>query len=352
MEARRKTTFNWKEGKTLALHFLLGGGAISLMFSWHLLAQGQWLYFLAGWALNGILWVAIGWGNGMLVEWLDRRLSWLEAPVKRLLVSLGLTMAYSLGVAVLIYIGFAVLYYGASLTEALNDMGVGFLISVGLITLIVSLFLHGRGFWLAWKTAFMEAEQHKQAALKAKYEALKNQVNPHFLFNSFNVLSTLVHKDPDLAAQFIEQLSKVYRYVLDTREQELVPLSQELVVLDAYLFLLKIRFGDALEIEQSVEAEAEEAIVPLTLQMLAENAVKHNIVSRNRPLYLRISRSQGRIQVENNRQIKHNDQESIGVGLPNLQERYRFLCGQELEVEDSEAAFRVTVPIVQLTLVA
>jgi sensor histidine kinase YesM len=339
----------WKNDvKVLLTHFLLGGGAISLAFSYGSLLSGDIGQFIESWLINGTLWVLIGLGSGWMVRWLDRRLPWLEAPVKRLIASLLMMIVYSVGVAFLVLSIYAVTVYGIGPLQAVQNAGFTFPLAVVIITLIVGLFLHGRGFFLDWKHAFKEAEEHKRAALSAKYEALKNQVNPHFLFNSFNVLSNLVYKDPDLSAKFIQQLSKVYRYVLETRQQELVSLEEELEMLKAYLFLLEIRFGQSLQVEQAVQADTEDAVVPLTLQMLAENAIKHNIVSKSKPLKLQITRSNGHLLIQNTLQPKQNEQESLGVGLPNIQERYRYLCGKGLEIEQSNGTFTVKVPIVQL----
>ena len=342
---------NWTRDlrwKSLLKQFLLGGGAITLTFGWELLARGEWVDFLSNLFTNGILWVLIGVGSGMLVRWLDTKIPWLEAPAKRVAVSFILMVVYSLAVAMFVLFIYAGLVYGIAPLQALKNVGYTFPLTVVLITLFVGTFLHGRGFFFAWKASFKEAEEHKRAALAARYEALKNQVNPHFLFNSFNVLSNLVYKDADLANEFIQQLSKVYRYVLETQQQELISLEQEMEMLRAYLFLLEIRFGKGIEVTTNVTVGPDDAVVPLTLQMLTENAVKHNIASKKQPLRLSITRHNGTLTIENSLQIKGNDQSSLGVGLPNIQERYRYLCGQELQVETDARTFSVKVPILQL----
>ncbi len=349
MTERQRDSWKWSlDLKALFIHFLIGGGAITLTFSWGALAEGAFSVFFGSWLLNGLLWVLIGLGSGAIVSWMDQKLPWLEAPGKRAVLSVLLMLLYALGVAMLVLSGYAWLFYGIGPRDAIESAGYTFPLTVAIITVMVGLFFHGRGFFFAWKQAFREAEEHKRAALAAKYEALKNQVNPHFLFNSFNVLSNLVYKDPDLAAEFIQQLSKVYRYVLETQQQELISLDQELEMLRAYLFLLEIRFGQALEVSTDLEAEPDDAVVPLTLQMLAENAVKHNVASKKKPLKLSITRQNGSLRVENSLQLKGNLQHSLGVGLPNIQERYRYLCGQELQVESGADTFSVVVPIIPL----
>ncbi|TXB63606.1 histidine kinase [Phaeodactylibacter luteus] len=352
MMSKVKSTFNWGEAKSLLLQFAAGGGAVTLAFSSGLLLEGEWGAFLKGWALNGTIWVAIGWGNGKLFHLLEREMPWLETPVKRLAISLLLTLAYSLGIALLIVLAYAYPIWGQRPSEAIGGVGWPFFISISGITLLVSFFLHGRGFFIAWKNAEVEAEANKRAALAAEYEALKNQVNPHFLFNSFNVLSALVYKDADLSAQFIRQLSQVYRYVLDTSGQELVPLEEELGMLQAYLFLLRIRFGEAIDTRLEVAAQVDEAIVPLALQMLVENAVKHNVAAKGKPLAILISREGGSLIVKNTLQLKTNRQDRVGAGLPNLQRRYAFLAGQQLDIKTEGGFFWARVPILELKPVA
>ncbi len=336
----------------LGRHFFLPGLVILLVFN--LLNLGQelrWDKQIAQLILNGTLWLALSFGNGWLVKKLDRRHPWLEAPVKRLVLSFLVTIAYSLAVAVPVFVAYAWAYYDVPPRTSLNDIDRGFLLSVIVITLLVSFFLHGRGFFLEWRKSIVEAERYKRAHLSAQYEALRNQVNPHFLFNSLNVLSSLVYKDQDLAARFIKQLSRVYRYVLDTREREVVTLQEERDMLQAYVFLLKMRFGENLQVDISVPPDTERYLAPLSLQMLVENATKHNVISRQSPLRIRVrSEADGYLVVENNWQPKNNKAESLGVGLANIKDRYAMVSDRAVLVESDEAAgfFRVRLPILTM----
>jgi LytS/YehU family sensor histidine kinase len=191
----------------------------------------------------------------------------------------------------------------------------------------------------------MEAEKLKKEQAEARFEALKNQVNPHFLFNSLNVLTTLVHKDADQAEQFIRRLSTVYRYVLDSRDKEVVTLDEELKALEAFLFLMKTRFGDAFEARIEVP-DRQGRVAPLTLQMLVENALKHNEVSKSMPLSISIVQQNGHLEVRNNLQPRSNPGEGSGVGLENIRGRYRFLTDRPLDVRRDADFFTVIVPIV------
>lgn len=194
-----------------------------------------------------------------------------------------------------------------------------------------------------------ETEQLKKQTIEARFESLRSQINPHFLFNSFNVLSTLVYKDADSAARFIEQLSNVYRYLLYNQEQKLVPLQQELDFLSSYIYLLKIRFQDNLKIENHISNLAyEKYVAPATLQMLIENAIKHNVVSREQPLTIHLMVENEYLVVRNNLQPKKLPEPSSGIGLQNIKDRYRFLISKDTFVIHKNGAFTVKVPLIEV----
>jgi len=289
------------------------------------------------------LWI----GNGWIAE--NVNISWVDFPLRRLLVSSVLTVVYTIAVIVVVRVGMAWLQWRSSPLETMKDIGTDTIIITLAITILISMFLHGRAFLFQWKESLVEAEQLKRAHLTAQYENLKNQVNPHFLFNSLNVLTSLVHKDQDQAVRFIKQLSNVYRYLLDMREQEVVSLETELAVLKDYLALLQIRFGESLRIKLDLQADANIAIPPLTLQMLVENAVKHNVASKSNPLEVSIYKEGQSMVVENKLQKRLNDTASTGLGLLNIQERYRHISDQNMAVVNGPEVFRVTLPILKMT---
>jgi LytS/YehU family sensor histidine kinase len=190
--------------------------------------------------------------------------------------------------------------------------------------------------------------------LNYRYEALRNQINPHFLFNSFNVLSDLVYEDQDLAVKFIGQLSDLYRYVLDSREKELVPLKEELDFIESYIFLLQTRFEDKINIKMDLSPQADEMIVPMTLQLLIENAVKHNEASKKHPLQITVVRKDGKIEVRNGLKIRSVGDDSKQTGLKNISQQYQHLSTQEtdsyrIEIEQTAEEFIVRVPILNKT---
>lgn len=184
--------------------------------------------------------------------------------------------------------------------------------------------------------------------LQSKFDVLKQQVNPHFLFNSLNVLTSLIKLEPDLAEKFSEQLSKVYRYVLENKDNELVSLKTELDFLQAYIFLLDIRFIDKLRVDiQIPENKLDKQIIPLALQLLIENAIKHNIMSKSEPLKIRIFIDKNnKLNIINNLQERKSQIISTGVGLKNIKNRYSLLHYEQPEFEKTEAEFIAKIPLV------
>lgn len=206
------------------------------------------------------------------------------------------------------------------------------------------------GFYIfdKWRVTTLETEQLKRENLQSQFESLKNQVNPHFLFNSLNSLSSLIEEDEKKAGIFIEELSRVYRYLLKSNEWELTTLKAELEFIHSYFYLLSTRYGDNVRLHVSVSPFCEKLqIPPLTLQLLVENAVKHNVISRNRPLDIRIyNESAWRLVVSNTLQRKDTKVLSNKVGLTNIISKYRLLGQQEPQIEENNTTFRVVLPLI------
>lgn len=294
--------------------------------------------------LTVTLWIALWLGNSYLAEALDYFYSWHKDPVKRLIVGLVGMTVYSIGIVYAI-IYFFRLVFGFDVGDNLS----GTFTSTIIITLIISMFMTGRAFLINWRQAAVDAEASKRASINAQYESLKNQVNPHFLFNSLNALTNLVYQDQDKAVKFIKELSDVYRYVLDTREKEVVPLEGELKFLQAYLYLQQIRFGEKLKIDLRL-TDGNYMVAPLALQMLVENAIKHNEISEEHPLTIEVYKHDKFIVVENTLQRKSVlPGESPGLGLENIRKRYEFLSNDKVEVNEHNGKFSVALPIIELT---
>jgi sensor histidine kinase YesM len=204
-------------------------------------------------------------------------------------------------------------------------------------------------FYVQLQRTVAEKADLERQNVESQLEGLRNQVNPHFLFNSLNTLIYLIPEDSDKAVRFVQQLSKVYRYVLESRDSKMIPLSDELDFLKAYIFLLKERFGDNLHVDiQGLEQKRDTAIVPLTLQLLFENAIKHNVISTEKPLHIEVFSENGHIVVRNNLQKKNQVMDSTGVGLQNIRDRYRMLTEKDVEVIASQQFYTVALPVVEL----
>lgn len=193
----------------------------------------------------------------------------------------------------------------------------------------------------------IELERTKSDNLGAQYELLKQQVNPHFLFNSLNTLKYMVESEDDHTVDFILKLSDFYRFTLESRKQDLITLAEELVILDSYVFLLKARFEDGIDLSINISKDKYQSFVPpFTLQLLVENCIKHNIVSLDRPLKIRLYSENDFIIVENRLQLKRTPEASMGMGLENINQRYVHLLDKRIEILATETLFTIKLPII------
>jgi two-component system LytT family sensor kinase len=203
-------------------------------------------------------------------------------------------------------------------------------------------------FYTRLKASILETEAVKQAQIRSELQGLRNQVNPHFLFNSLNTLMHIVEEDSDLAKRFLQRLSKVYRYILESRDAPLIPLRDELAFIKAYVFLQEERFRGNLRVEIVVdELFYDYQIVPLSLQILFENAIKHNIISSSRPLTIEVYVDEHvSLVVTNNLQRKQQVLNSTKVGLENVSQRYRYFTERQMTITETEERFTVALPLI------
>lgn len=197
-----------------------------------------------------------------------------------------------------------------------------------------------------WKDSLVMAERLEKEKSQVQFDNLKNQLNPHFLFNALTSLNSLIAENPALASQFLQHMSKVYRYVLQNKEKNFVSLGTELDFIQNYVFLAETRFAEALKIKIDVpDPLREKAIVPITLQILIENALKHNIVDLQRPLTIEILTSGDFLTVSNNFQPRKMVETSNKQGLENLKSLYHFLTDKPIEIEQSDQRFSIRIPL-------
>nr|WP_319572815.1 histidine kinase [uncultured Draconibacterium sp.] len=222
----------------------------------------------------------------------------------------------------------------AELRSFLTAAGVGF--AVG------ALFF----FYTQWADAIKRMQKLKEEKLIFQYETLKTQVNPHFLFNSLNTLSSLVNSNPELSDKFIHKLSAVYRYVLENQEKDLVPLPAEIGFVKDFFYLQKIRDDEKIELKIDFEESSAAKIIPVSLQMLVENAIKHNVATRKEPLLITIHfEGMDKLVVRNDLRQRMQLAVSSKIGLKNLNERCKLILNRAIETQETADEFIVKVPL-------
>ena len=250
--------------------------------------------------------------------------------------------------------GITLLFWGYDYAGYLNyeispkDYSLVLAVSVILLLLATSA-SEGAAFYEKWRELADEAEQLKKVNLQSQLEGLKGQVNPHFLFNSLNSLSSLISDEPERAEKFVDEMSKVYRYLLRNNEEGLVTLDIEMQFIQSYFHLLKTRYGESLQLETNIDPHCLQCqLPPLTLQMLVENAVKHNMMLKDSPLKIMImTTNSGKLIVCNNLQRKVRNVSSNKVGLSNIISKYRLMNQEEIMVNDDGREFLVVIPLLQ-----
>ena len=334
-----------KRDVILCTKLAIGFGIFFVIVNQQFTLKGVGIIFL----FSAMYSFGLGLGNGYINEYLNTKWSWVEQTNQRLTAGIIATIFYTICIVLLIHYVQYVLILGKNF----DDFFFGNLFMVHLFTIIgalaIAVFFHARGFMINWKASQTQKSNKQEIVAKtetAKFESLKNQIDPHFLFNSLNVLTSLISENPKQAERFTTKLSKVYRYVLEQRNKELIPLSEELQFARTYMELLQMRFEDAIQFDIPSEISNEELrIVPLSLQLLLENAVKHNVVSSSKPLQLRIFEENGALIIENNINHKEEIGKSTKIGLRNITDRYYLLTKRNVEITNDGILFRVSLPL-------
>ncbi|PQJ73367.1 2TM domain-containing protein [Polaribacter butkevichii] len=299
--------------------------------------------------ISGMYSFTLGLGNGIINEYLNTKWDWVKETNKRVWSGIIATVIYTVIAVLIIHYIQYILLFGNSVENFFK----GYLVWVHLFAIIFSLgvaaFLHAKGFMVNWKSAMTQESTQQQIVAKtetAKFESLKNQLDPHFLFNSLNVLTSLIGENPAQAEKFTTKLSKVYRYVLEQRNKDLVPIDEELKFAKTYMQLLEMRFEDAVKFNIPDTISTNELkIVPLSLQLLLENAVKHNVVSSSKPLTVSIYEEDGYLIIENNVNPKEAIGKSTKVGLQNIADRYGLITQKGVKIENNNKTFKVSLPL-------
>jgi two-component system LytT family sensor kinase len=291
----------------------------------------------------------LGFTQGIINDSLSNKWDWIEHTNTRIWAGIVTTVLYTVPVVLLIdYVNF-ILISGHNIDRFFTGAYLWQHTFYIILSFGVSAFIHARGFMIQWKNSVKQESTKQEIVAKtetAKFESLKNQLDPHFLFNSLNVLTSLIGENPNLAEKFTTKLSKVYRYVLEQRNKDLVPIEEELKFAKTYMELLGMRFEDAVKfnIPDSLSNNALK-IVPLSLQLLLENAVKHNVVSSSKPLTINIYEEANYLIIENNINPKEAIGKSTKVGLQNITDRYGLITQKGVKVENNNKTFKVSLPL-------
>ena len=315
-------------------------GSVFLM-SYGLNGMGSSLQII----LHGIIITTGLWlGCLSIVMYLWKKFPWEQRPLIHLILEIVLILGYTLAFSILLYLIERKLGYVHQFENPVLEIFATLLITFFITSIHESIF-----FYQQWKYNFSKSVRLERDNIEARYEALRAQLNPHFLFNSLNSLATMAENNQPVTG-YIQNLSEILRYMLKSNQKELVLLRDEISITNSYLNLQHMRFQGSLEINVAVpESYYHFVVPPLVLQILVENALKHNIVSKEKPLKVEIMAGKESITVSNNLQKKAGA-ESTGQGLKNIIGRYRFFTSRKVEIEESIDKFKVTLPLLRIEL--
>lgn len=283
--------------------------------------------------------------NASLFIFLDEKFVNERFSLKR--VSFGFILSFIISITIIFLLRIIedVLIEGESWSVFMsNENRYNYFISF-LMTFIVTLFFHVFYTYKSFQENKVKEQKIIATTANAQFESLKNQIDPHFLFNSLNVLSSLIEENPENAQKFTTSLSKIYRYVLEQKDKELVAVSEELTFAKIYMQLLAMRFENSISYELPENTNEDAKVVPLSLQLLLENCIKHNVVSSSKPLHVKICMEHNQLVVENNWQKKEVLSDGKGVGLQNIVNRYALLTERQVKIIQNEKSFKVYLPI-------
>ncbi|QXP68171.1 2TM domain-containing protein [Polaribacter sp. AHE13PA] len=320
-------------------------GIVFIVINQQFSFKGAGITFL----ISGMYSFTLGLGNGIINEYLNTKWDWVKETNKRVWAGIITTVIYTVIAVLIIHFIQYILLFGYKVENFFQ----GYLVWVHLFAIIFSLgvaaFFHAKGFMVNWKSAMTQETTKQEIVAKtetAKFESLKNQLDPHFLFNSLNVLTSLIGENPAQAEKFTTKLSKVYRYVLEQRNKDLVPIEEELKFANTYMQLLEMRFEDAVKFNiPDTISNNDLKIVPLSLQLLLENAVKHNVVSSSKPLTVSIYEEDTYLIIENNVNPKEAIGKSTKVGLQNIADRYGLITQKGVKIDNNNKTFKVSLPL-------
>lgn len=316
---------------------------LEVLFGRKLSIDADFLKEMGYYILYGVVLTTV---NSIFFDYLNNDIDWGNKKRYRVIFGVLGSIVLTIASIFLVRMFIAVVIGKESYASFLANESYRFYIVALIITMVMTMFFHLIYFYKKSQENKVKEQKIIAGTASAKFESLKNQIDPHFLFNSLNVLSSLIEENPDNAQRFTTSLSKIYRYVLEQKDKELVSVEEELAFAKTYMNLLKMRFENSLFYELPANVSNPEAkVVPLSLQLLLENTVKHNVVSEQRPLHIRILDKGDYLVIQNDYQKKEVLQDRQGVGLQNIINRYGIITSRKVLIEQNEKEFSVSIPI-------
>jgi two-component system LytT family sensor kinase len=290
--------------------------------------------------------VVLGYPIIILLKYVNSRFPWSTAWLKRTLIDVLLILLIAIVSAFI----FSLIAKGNQGLSADWSAGFAKFFTFSFIACMTFILLVEAIVFFNERQMYLnKSEQLLRENLQTKFEVLKNQINPHFLFNNLNVLSSLVYQDPKVADRFIIEFSKIYRYILDMQAKAMVSLESELNFLDSYTYLLKQRFKDGITVKKEISSSLlQKKILPLTLQLLMENVVKHNIISMEHPLTVYLKEEDDRLIFKNKITLRNQSEKLSGLGLNNIQERYKLVSSRSVTIQKEDGFFLVSLPLLDM----
>ena len=308
--------------------------------------------FLSNFGFTMLYGLSLYFANAFLFVYLDGVFAVERFVKKRIIIGFLASFFISVLVIFLLRIFEDVFIKGVLFSQFISKERLSNYLVAIILTFFVTLAFHAFYFYKAYNESKVKEQKVIAGTANAKFESLKNQIDPHFLFNSLNVLSSLIEENPVNAQRFTTSLSKIYRYVLEQKDKELVTVQEELTFAKTYMNLLKMRFENSISYELPEDLNNDEAkVVPLSLQLLLENTIKHNVVSEQKPLHIKIYIVDNYLIVENNLQIKEVLHDRRGVGLQNIVNRYALISERRVLIEENADCFKIKIPILTKQIV-
>ena len=279
-----------------------------------------------------------------IVRFLWKNYPWEKNPLKHLIIEVVAILAYTFTVVAIFYS-----INEINPTESFKENLKLSIFFTLMITFFITSLTEGFFFFMKWKETLLQTEKLEKENIKSQYETLKSQINPHFLFNNLNTLASLIDENPTNAIDYVQKTADFYRSILNLKDKEIITIEEELELIRTFFNLQSNRYGDNLKLNINIASNHLQTFVaPLTLQMLVENAIKHNIISKEKPLTINILSNNDSIIVSNNLQKRDLDNGSHKFGLKNISDRYSFLTHKKIEVTGNGSTFTVSIPILTM----